>query len=613
MKHAVRKNLLIALCSAIVICLVCGTGLLRRADKWVQDALFQHPGITSGDVVLIGIDEETIAELGPYYTWDRTVMASALEALAADPDRLPAVVAIDTLYTGESNPAADSRLAEAAANLPTVITASLADLGTSYEPAEGRGLTVNTFAVLRYEQPYPALREATVQGHINAQTDLDGILRHALLYITVPESEGQAGGRVYSMACEAARILLESRGQSVSLPETDARGYFYVDFSGKPGDFYDGFSLSELIGGSVSPEMWAGKIVLIGPYTAGLQDAYFTSVSRSDPMFGVEWQANVIQAVLEGNYKQEAPDWPQLILLGLISFCAMMLFLRSRVRINGLAALALILAGFGVSYLLYTRGWVTHPLWLPAAALALYIVSVVRHYALAAMERQRVTRTFQRYVAPEIVREILKDPESGEKLGGRLCDIAVMFVDIRGFTSMSERLKPEEVVRILNRYLTITSGCVEENRGTLDKFVGDATMAFWGAPLPVDNPALPAANAALAIVKKTMELSAQLKEETGEELRVGIGIHYGPAVVGNMGSQRRMDYTAIGDTVNTAARLESNAPGNTIYISRAMADALGADAQTSPLDQPLRLKGKAEGFEVLVLHSLSGSQSALEA
>ncbi len=604
MKSTAWKNLLIALCAAVVLCLTAGTGLLRRADKWAQDALFQRPGITSGEILLIGIDEETLAELGPYHTWDRNIMASALEALGVDPEKMPAVVAIDTLYAGESDPTADRRLAEAAGKLPAVVTASLADFGTSYEAAEGGGLTVDRRAVLRYEQAYPALLEASHPGHINAQYDLDGIMRHAMLYVDVPESEGQAGSRVYSMAREAARLYLESRGGSISEPETDARGNFYVAYTGKPCDYYDGYSLAKLVKGEISPAAWAGRIVLIGPYTAGLQDEYFTPIARAKQMNGVEVQANVIQVFLGNNFKQEAPDWPQLLVLGIISFGTMLLFLRIRVRMCSLFALGLAVIGPAASLLLYGMGWVTHPLWLPAAALLLYLTAVVRHYALAALERKRVTRTFERYVAPEIVREILQDPASGERLGGSLCNIAVLFVDIRGFTSMSERMEPEAVVRILNRYLTITSSCVEKNRGTLDKFVGDATMAFWGAPVPAENPVLSAAKAAMEIVAETNRLSAEIRKETGEELKVGIGIHYGPAVVGNMGSQRRMDYTAIGDTVNTAARLEANAPGSMIYISRAVAEALGSAAKVTSLGGTVRLKGKTEGFEVLELNAL---------
>ena len=171
---------------------------------------------------------------------------------------------------------------------------------------------------------------------------------------------------------------------------------------------------------------------------------------------------------------------------------------------------------------------------------------------------------------------------------------------------MSEKKQPEEIVAILNRYLTMTSSCIEQNEGTLDKFIGDATMAFWGAPLPQENAVYLAAKTALDIVEGAKKLSEELVKEGKEELRVGVGVHFGPAVVGNMGSEKHMDYTAVGDTVNTASRLESNAPGNVIYISRAVAEKLGDKARIERLAHPLKLKGKADDFEVDILLSLDG-------
>ena len=594
-----RKNLLTALAAAAAVALLFGGGILRQADRWTQDLLFQRPGAVSPEMVIIGLDDRALEELGPYHTWSREIMASALERLGADPARMPAVTAIDTLYAGESDPAADARLAAAARALPAVVTAAAAEFGTAYTWAEDGRVTADTYAVTGFDAPYPALRETAHMGHINAMYDADGILRHGILYVDIPEE-----GRVYSMARETARLYLEGRGRSIREPETDARGRFYVPYTGLPGAFSDGWSLADLIRGEMDPTVWAGKIVLIGPWASGLQDAYYPSISRSRQMYGVEIQANVIQSFLEENFRTEVPEWPQIAALFLLSLGMGLLFLRLRVSRAAAAAAGAAALGAGASLGLYAMGWVTHALWLPAAALLLLGVAVARHYVLAATERQRVTRTFERYVAPEIVQEILKEGQEGLRLGGSLRQIAVLFVDIRGFTSMSERLEPERVVQILNQYLAMTSGCVARNRGTLDKFVGDATMAFWGAPVEAEDPVYAAAKTALEIREETETLSARLREETGENLQVGIGVHYGPAVVGNMGSERRMDYTAIGDTVNTAARLEANAPGGTVYISRAVADALGDRARTCSLGNSVRLKGKAEGFEVLILEKL---------
>jgi len=134
--------------------------------------------------------------------------------------------------------------------------------------------------------------------------------------------------------------------------------------------------------------------------------------------------------------------------------------------------------------------------------------------------------------------------------------------------------------------------------------VGDAMMAFWGAPLPQEDAVYNAVKTAEAIIEGAARVSDELKEEIGEELRVGVGVHFGPAIVGNMGAERHMDYTAIGDTVNTAARLEANAPGGTVYISRAVADALGERIETTSLGNSVKLKGKADGFEVLKLEKI---------
>ena len=158
----------------------------------------------------------------------------------------------------------------------------------------------------------------------------------------------------------------------------------------------------------------------------------------------------------------------------------------------------------------------------------------------------------------------LKEDPGKLSLGGKLCDIAVLFVDVRGFTSMSERLEPEKVVYLLN-------------------LVGVAMMAFWGAPLAQEDIVFRAVRAAQAIVEGAERISRELKDEIGEELAVGVGVHFGPAVVGNMGAERHMDYTAIGDTVNTAARLEANAPGGEVYISRTVAEALAGRIEVEKL------------------------------
>ena len=294
----------------------------------------------------------------------------------------------------------------------------------------------------------------------------------------------------------------------------------------------------------------------------------------------------------------------QLALLFLASALALIWFLDRRVAAALLGALAVSAGWVGLCAVLYRAGWVLHVLWVPLAIAVLFIGSVAANYIRAQKEKRRVTDTFGRYVDPAILKELLVQGGAAEDLGGKMFDIAVLFVDIRGFTTMSEALPPTTVVEILNRYLTLTTECIMRYQGTLDKFVGDCTMAFWNAPLPQEDAVYLACCAAMDMVEGSKALGEELEAKYGRTVSFGVGVHVGPAVVGNIGAPQRMDYTAIGDTVNTSARLEANAPGGKVLISRAVADALGDRAETTSLGGSIKLKGKAEGFETLTLDSL---------
>ncbi len=277
-------KILLALAAALAVIVMIAAGTLHRLDLWAQDWLYQQRGVPSGKIIIIGIDEETLAELGPYGPRYRAVMAYALEKLASDPEKRPAAVAVDVLYEGESGTSADGQLAAAAEKLGNVITASMAEYGEVITWENSRAVEWNAAAVVGYVEPLEALRSVTEQGHINAMNDRDGILRHALLYDRKPD-----GGQVLSMAAAAAGRYLASEGRALTLPAVNAAGHYYVSFTGKPGDYDDGYSVYRLITGQIPAEAWAGKIVLIGPCAAALQDSYFTAASRATPMYGVEY------------------------------------------------------------------------------------------------------------------------------------------------------------------------------------------------------------------------------------------------------------------------------------------------------------------------------------
>ena len=426
-----QKHLLYSLIASLAVTALIGAGILRRVDRWAQDSLFQKPGVTSSDIVIIGIDEEALFDLGPYQTWDRNVMASALEVLAADPSKKPAVTAIDILYTGHTSEQADRRLAAAAQELGNVITASMAEFGEQVIWENGRPLMVNTSAVVGFMQPYEELRACTSQGHINAMSDVDSVMRHGVLYVEPgeyleegeaadageqsaagdagePQEEGDspdagktavaaasAEPRVYSMSYMAAQMYLQEQaaaGGEYAAGAADgvAAGgrLFYIPYKGRPGDFYDGVSLSQIINGEVPADYWAGRIVLIGPYAAALQDAYFTPIDKGRQMFGVEIQANMIQSFLENSVKKEIPDAPQIAALFVLCAAAMAAFLYMQVLPAGLSAGALAAMCPVVAINLYRIGYVTHPLWGVAGVGAVYILAMAAHYVRTVRERQ---------------------------------------------------------------------------------------------------------------------------------------------------------------------------------------------------------------------------------
>ncbi len=587
-----RKNLAAAaasLTAAAAFTLASFIPLLSNADAYVSDLLYQQPRAVSDDIVLLEIDDRAIELLGPYSTWDRSIVAMTVELLNQDPEYAPKVIGLDVLYVGNSDPDCDAYLAEACA-AGNVVAASAAEFGVAVK--DGR---LDRFSVLNYEEPYPELKKQVTVGHINAMLDNDGILRHSLLYLDTPEGE-----RVRSMPFTIA----SKYNSSVKEPPVSGRGFWYLPYSGRPGAFSYPVSLADVLSGELPEDFFAGKIVLIGPYTVGLQDSYFTAIDHAQAMYGVEVQANAISAILEGDYKTELPDRPQRIGLFVLLIPLFLCFYLLPFRLSTLLWLLSAAGSVLLFRLLYAAGYVLHVLWFPLSVTVLYIGCVAYNYFRAAAERRHMENTFSRYVDPEIISDLMKEGSDSLGLGGKLTRVAVLFVDIRGFTSMSEVLSPGEVVEILNRYLTLTSDCIFKNHGTLDKFVGDCTMAFWGAPLPQEDYVMNAVRCAMDMVEGSKALSEELLQRFGRTVSFGIGVNVGDAVIGNIGSPRRMDYTAIGDTVNTASRLESNAPAGTIYISRSVADELEGRIRCTSLGDTIKLKGKKEGFEVLKLEEI---------
>jgi adenylate cyclase len=274
-------------------------------------------------------------------------------------------------------------------------------------------------------------------------------------------------------------------------------------------------------------------------------------------MSGVEIHAHVIDMLLSGRFLARAGGASTLALFGLIGVAASLVVGRSRPWVAAAALGGVVLGSLALGYVCFA----TFELWMPIAgpvlsAIATWGTLAFQSFASERKEKEFVRGALERYVSPEVVRDVI-ERRIDLALSGRRQTITVLFSDLRGFTGLSERLPPETVVEILNEHFTAASETILRHGGTLDKFIGDAVMAFWNAPVPRADHALCAVRAALEMQAAAAALDARVKDRLGERLRIGVGINTGDAIVGHIGSARRLGYTAIGDPVNIAARVEA--------------------------------------------------------
>jgi len=560
---------------------------LYDAEKSLQDAIYKGNSKSVMDITIIGIDQKSIEELGRFDTWPRTYMAEVINILSGGD---PAVIGIDVMFTGTSDSEADSQLlaaAKAAGNVVVGVKGSF-----------GRVTSEDGFEVLDLEEPFPELKELVQIGHINTRPDDDGVVRTAI------DSFQYNGEEVYSFD----RVIYEEylRHTGVSPADIKVASDFlnrrYISYVKNIGDF--GYiSFVDVLNGEIPVELQKDRIVLIGPYDYGMMDSYVTPIDKNIAMHGVEIHANIIQNYILGNFKQTLP-W-MFTLLATAVFCLLGYFIFRKINPGKAFGLMLVLlAGyvFAARYV-YKTGYLMS-LFYPVTALILtYLVILVYRYLEEYFERRRITGIFGRYVAPQVVDQILKEGEEGLKLGGTRKEISVLFVDIRGFTPLSEKVEPEEVVGILNSYLNLTASSIFANEGTLDKFIGDATMAIFNAPLDLEDHEFKAVKAAWDMKQGATALYKELEAKYGRGVSFGIGVNTGPAVVGNIGASFRMDFTAIGDTVNTAARLESNAKPDQILLSSTIYEKVKDRVKASYLGE-IKVKGKEQGVPVYQLDDI---------
>ena len=584
-----KKNKWVYLEAAVVfllIFLMTVTSFLGSLNYALTDTLYQIPSGVNNRIKIITIDEKTLERFGRIDTWSRQVYADLLSMLNADETARPSVIGFDITFSGNVDEG-DQAFAQLAKDYGNVIAVSVLDYETKGVQNQD-GLLA--FPIEGIVEPYEDLENATTQGFANIALDSDGTVRRIALKETYEGQEYPSFAQVvYEMYCKNNGIQMET-------PIKDKYGKSLIHFSGKPGS-YEAISLIDVLDGKIDCRTFKNSIILVGAYAAGMQDNFRVPNGGSKEMYGVEIHANIVECLLENQFSVTANPVLCGLIFGLLGALLHILMRKNKVTVNIVIAVAAIALQIGVGIWISHHGYFTALLYFPLGVVLSYLYCLVVGYVMEAMKRKKTLQAFKKYVAPEIVEEISKKGEFNIRLGGENRDIAVLFVDIRGFTTMSEALEPEQVVEILNRYLSLTTNSIFKNKGTLDKFVGDATMAVFNAPFDLDDYEYRAVCAALDIVAGAESVEKEFMEKYGKTVGFGVGVNVGPAVVGNIGCEFRMDYTAIGDTVNTAARLEANAKRGQVLISDTLYERVKDRIIVEPVGE-IPLKGKSKGVFV---------------
>ena len=573
---------------AVIVFAVCCTQIFYSVDKFLSDPLYYTASVPDSNIKIIAIDEKTIQKYGDIRTWDRKIWAELVELLNSG-DTDPEVIALDIMYIGAVEETSDTYFAEVCKNGGNVITAVNAVYGTQLSK-EGQTISADTSHIEMVEYPYEELKAASSYGFANIMQNTDGYIRYAREYIDYN------GERIDFFPVAVYRQYCEMHGIEPKLPKTFSSNLFSFDYTGKSGA-YEIVSMCDVLDGTVDVRVFADSAVFVGAYAPGMQDSYHVPIQKGSPMYGVEVHANILESLLEQNTKVAATPWIYAFLAAITVWGYYVLVSRVKLLPSTIMSVAVIGADLLIGKLLFGVGYVINVIEVPIFVLLIYVYHLAYNYLAEVIHRKKVLSAFKKYVAPQVVDEISRQKDFKIVLGGENRNIAVLFVDIRGFTPMSESLAPEQVVEILNEYLQLTTQSVFNNGGTLDKFIGDATMAIFNAPFDLEDYIYKAVCTARDIAAGSSGLEQKLMERFGRSISFGIGINCGNAVVGNIGCEYRMDYTAIGDTVNTAARLESKAGPGEILVSEAVYEHLRGRVHMEYVEK-MMLKGKKEGVNV---------------
>jgi len=558
-------------------------------NLWFSDQLFTSEP-PSPNIVIAGIDDNTFETYGRWAEWPRSLHAQAIDNLSQAGAK---VIGFDVIFT-DSSPD-DEMLATAMAKADNVVLAAVGTQPVSQARAE---ITYDNFLL-----PIASLEQAASNiGHANVVPDADGTIRR--LPLIVKSSSGQVYPalalsvlyRLFSMPLPQEYVL---ENGAVNLVARDIpvdtsyclRINFAADNEKRP---Y--ISYGDVISGSFDPSLVKNKIVLIGMTATGEPDTWAIPTSASK-VPGVFIHAAAMDTILTARFLIKPGSIITLmIMLLLVGITAFALPRCGTWYWTDVAKGAGITGGLFVAYLVasffaFDRGY-SLDLFYPLLLLpVVYVGNVLYMVVIEQSDKRFVKELFGRYISPQIAKEIVSRADAGElRLGGEQREVSVLFADIRNFTTISEQLSPEATVKMLNTYLSAVADAVVQHGGIVNKFAGDSIMAVWNAPQFQTEHALLAVEAAWEAQQKVAEL--QQSDSRLLPVQFGIGINTGIALAGNIGSVGRTEYTVIGDSINTASRICSSAPGGEIWIGAETYNQTKDHVETEELGSQ-SLKGKA--------------------
>jgi len=547
--------------------------VLNSLDLKLRDARFRLRGSIEPDnrVMIVAIDAKSIDELGRW-PWKRSVIANLIEELSQ-----AKAVTLDIVFSEPSDPLSDKKLSRIINNSRNVIAGyyfrdeeTTIDSQSILNLKDSRIKLIKTkgdmVAIPVREFAFGELNISSIKaqaGFFNVIPDEDGLYRKANLLLLFQ-------GDLYpSLALQAVRlyknqpILLELEEYGIAslrigherIP-CDESGLLTINYYGKGGTFKT-ISAVDVIKKRISPEELKDKIVFIGATEIGIADIRNTPVDPVMP--GVEIHATVASNILREHYLIYNA-WVaglDILFIGLPVLVLVFLISKTQKTVYSLTFFILITTGtYSLNLWLFKTYLFNLSMIYPLSSLLLsYITSEAYRNIVIEKKSRFLKRAFSSYVSAELVNIILKNPDL-LRLGGEKRTITVLFSDIREFTTLSEALEPERLVSLLNNYLDPMTRIVLKHRGMLDKYIGDAIMAIYNAPVDLEDHAVKAVLTGLEMLKELKRLNEEFKRKGLPEICIGIGINTGEAITGNMGTEMRFDYTAIGDTVNLASRLE---------------------------------------------------------